>query len=105
MAKFFGAIGYAETKETAPDVWEEAIVERNYYGDVIRNTRRLENSGNLNDNIVVDNLISVVADAYAEKNFFAIRYVKWMGVPWKVTKVEVLRPRLILTMGDVYNKS
>ena len=105
MAKFFGAIGYAETKETAPDVWEEAIVERNYYGDVIRNTRRLENSGNLNDNIVVDNLISVVADAYAEKNFFAIRYVKWMGVPWKVTKVEVLRPRLILTMGDVYNKT
>lgn len=103
MAKFFGAVGYAETSETASGVWEETITERNYYGDVIRNNRRLEGGENLNDNIALNNLISIVADPYAVQHFFAIRYVKWMGASWRVTNVEVQSPRLILTIGGVYN--
>lgn len=103
MAKFYGAIGYAETKETSPGVWEESITKRNYYGDVTRNTRRLENGEHANDNLNVNNMLSIVADAFAYQNFFAIRYVEWMGACWKVTNVEVQRPRLILTIGGVYN--
>lgn len=103
MAKFYGVIGYVETKETSPGIWQEAITERSYYGDVTRNTRRLENGENLNDDVNVNNLISIVADAYAVQNIFAIRYAKWMGASWKVTNVEVQRPRLILTIGGVYN--
>jgi hypothetical protein len=103
MAKFYGPIGYAESKEKSPGVWEDTISEHNYYGDVIRNIRRMENSENVNDNINVDNQISIVADAYAYQNFFAIRYIKWMGALWKVAKVDVQRPRLILTIGGVYN--
>lgn len=105
MAKFYGPIGYSETVETKPGVYEEQIVERNYYGDVIRNSKRWENSEHLNDNININNTISVVADAYAYEHFFAIRYVKWMGASWKVSSVEVERPRLILTIGGVYNDS
>ncbi len=104
MAKFYGVIGYAETKETAPGVWREAITERSYYGDVIRNTRRWEGSEHLNDDLNINNLISIVADAYANENFFAIRYITWMGSKWKVTNVEVQRPRLILTIGGLYNE-
>ena len=104
MAKFFGKIGYAETQQTSPGVWEEKITEREYFGDLIRNTRRLQSSGNLNDNIVVANDISIVADPFANQNFHAMRYVEFMGTKWKISNVEVQYPRLILTLGDKYNE-
>lgn len=103
MAKFFGVIGYAETAETAPGVWKEQITERKYYGDVIRNTRALQSSDQLNDNINVSNEISIVADPYANQNFHAMRYVEFMGAKWKISNVSVQYPRLTLTLGGVYN--
>lgn len=104
MAKFFGKIGYAETQQTSPGVWEEKITEREYFGDLIRNTRRLQSSGNINDNIAVANDISIVADPFANQNFHAMRYVEFMGTKWKISNVEVQYPRLILTLGDQYNE-
>lgn len=103
MAKFYGTVGYAETQETRPGINEEVVTERNYAGDVFRNTRKLEAGESINDNVVVNNSISIVADPYAYKHFFAIRYVKWMEAVWKVTNVEVQSPRLLLTIGGVYN--
>lgn len=103
MAKFFGAIGYASTAEKAPGVYEETMVERKYYGDVIKLNRRLENGEGLIDDITVNNAISIIADPYANQNLFAIRYAEWMGTKWKVTNVEVVSPRLILTLGGVFN--
>lgn len=103
MAKFYGAIGYAKQVETAPDVYDEQITERYYYGDVVKNTKRFEKGEHLNDNLNVNNTISIMADAYAEQHFFAIRYVSWMGAKWKVTNVDVQRPRLVLSLGGVYN--
>lgn len=103
MAKFYGAVGYAETIESRPSIWQETVTERLYYGDIIRNARRLESGESVNDNITINNSISIVADPYAREHFFAIRYVKWMGTAWKVTNVEVQSPRLLLTIGDVYN--
>lgn len=104
MARFHGKVGYASSVETSPGVWKnDVITEREYFGDIVRNTRRLESGENLNDNVVVNNLISIVADAYANENFFAMRYVQWNGAYWKVTNVEVQRPRLLLTIGGVYN--
>ena len=103
MARYCGKIGFAETKETKPGVWKDEIVARIYYGDLTRNARRLQSSGNLNDNIVVTNELSIVADPYANENFHAMRYAEFMGVKWKITSVEVQRPRLILSLGEVYN--
>lgn len=103
MAKFCGVIGFAVTAETVPGVYEEQIIERRYYGDLNRNSRRLQSSENLNDNINVSNEISIVADPYASQNFHAIRYVGFMGAKWKVNLVDVQYPRLILTLGGVYN--
>lgn len=103
MAKFYGSIGYAETVETEPDVWVEKITEYTYRGDIQRNTRRWENGEHLNDNLNINNMISIVADAFAYDHFFAMRYVTWMGARWKITNVEIQRPRLILTIGGVYN--
>ena len=103
MAKFYGSIGYAELVEVNPGIWEEKITERKYYGDLIRNTRRLQTSDKLNDDINISNEISIVADPYANQNFHSMRYVEFMGAKWKITNVEVLYPRLILTIGGVYN--
>ena len=86
MAKFYGKIGYAEeTVEVRPGVWKDIPVERSYYGDVIRNSRKLESDQKVNADISVGNSISIVADAYAYQHFFAIRYVAGRGLygSWK----------------------
>lgn len=103
MAKFYGTIGYAQTVETKPGVWEEKIVERMYAGDLIRNTRRLQSTDQLNDNINVANEVSIVSDPFANENFYSMRYVEFMGAKWKVSNVEVQYPRLILTIGGLYH--
>lgn len=103
MAKFYGKIGYANTVETKPGVYEEQIVERYYYGDLIRNTRRLQSADKVNDDINISNEISIVADPYATNNFHTMRYAVFMGTKWKISNVEVSYPRLILTLGGVYN--
>ena len=103
MAKFYGVIGYAVTEETEPGIYEERIVEKEHFGDVIRNTRRLSNAAKVNDDITISNQISIVADPFANNNFHSMRYVLFMGSKWKVTEVEVQYPRLILTLGGVYN--
>lgn len=104
MAKFYGEIGYSETVETSPGVWQEQITKRQYFGDVLRNISRTQGGENLNDNLTIDNRLSIVADPYAYDNFYAMRYVKWQGSLWKITSVEVQRPRLILSIGGVYNE-
>lgn len=104
MAKFFGKIGYAVPADTNPGVWSEEITEREYFGDLIRNTRRLQTSDKLNDDINISNEISIVADPFAYQNFHSMRYVEFMGSKWKISNVEVQYPRLILTVGGVYNE-
>lgn len=103
MAKWYGVIGYAETSQTSPGVWSENITERYYSGDLTRNMRRLENSNNINDNVNINNEISIIADSFAYQNFHAIRYVEFMNAKWKITNVEVKYPRLVLTIGGLYN--
>ena len=103
MAKFAGVIGFEETVETSPGVYSENIVERLYYGDVIKNYRRLENSGEVNDNVTLSNEISVVCDEYAYRNYVLARYVEFMGAKWKITSISVQHPRLVLTVGGIYN--
>ena len=103
MAKFYGVIGYAITSETEPGIYEETIIERSYFGDLIKNTRRLQSSDKVNDDINISNSISIVADPYANENFHAMRYVEFMGAKWKISDVDVQYPRLVLTIGGVYN--
>jgi hypothetical protein len=103
VAKFYGKIGYRESVESAPGVWSNTIVEHSYFGDVVKNTRQLREGESLNDDITVQNSISIVADAYANEHFFAIQYIEWAGALWTVSDVEVQSPRLLLRLGGVYN--
>ena len=103
MAKFYGKIGYIGTVESEPGFWEEKAIEREYYGDITRNTSRYQQNSQVNDDIVINNILSIVADPYANENFQHMRYVNWMGAKWKITNVEVQYPRIILTLGGIYN--
>ena len=103
MAKFYGSIGFAETVETAPGIWDEQITERFYSGDLEKISRGLQSSDSVNDNINISNIISIIADPFAEQNLYAIRYVKFGGAKWKITNVYVQYPRLKLTIGGLYN--
>lgn len=103
MAKYYGAIGFATNIETSPGVWEDQITERIYYGDLIRNTRRLQTADKLNDDITISNQISIIGDAYIYDNIYAMRYVTFGKTKWKVSNVEVQFPRLVLEIGGLYN--
>lgn len=104
MARFHGEVGYGETVEAPPGSgkYVDQITRRPYYGDVIRNSRQLTGSG-VNEDIVVSNQISILADEYAIDNFSKIKFIRWAGKPWTVTDVEVRSPRLILSLGSVHN--
>ena len=103
MAKWYGEIGFAETVETKPGVWVEQITKRNYYGDVTRDSRRLQAADKLNDNVNISNQISIISDPYANENFHSMRYAFYMGTRWKITDIEVQYPRLNLILGGVWN--
>ena len=103
MAKWFGKIGFEEQIESAPGVWTPNIIERDYYGDVIRNTRRLRTTDQVNDDITISNEISIVADPYAMNSFHSMKWVEWMGAKWKAVSVDVQYPRLTISLGEVWN--
>lgn len=103
MAKFYGTIGYSVTTETSPGVWSEVTDEKTYCGDIIKNNRRWQVSDQVNDNLSLNNVISIVADPFAFENFHAMRYIKLMGASWKILSVDIQRPRILLTVGGVYN--
>ena len=104
MAKFYGEIGYGVTVETSPGVHGEQITARNYYGEIVKNARRVQSAESINDNVNVSLEISILADPFANNNFQTMRYIQYMGAKWKITNVDIQFPRLILTIGGVYNE-
>ena len=104
MAKFHGNIGFSNVQvEKAPGVFVNEMVERPYYGDVLRNSSKAQSGDNLNKDLTLDNKLSIVADPFAFEYFYAMGYVQWMGALWEIKSAEVQRPRIILTIGGVYN--
>lgn len=103
MAKWYGKVGYIVTDNTKPGVWEPKVTERPYYGDLLKNISKWSTTNKVNDDLNVANQISIVADPFAYQNFSAIRYVEFMGAFWGVTSAEVQYPRIILTVGGVWN--
>lgn len=102
--KWSGKIGFVETKETRPGVWENVTTERNFYGDVIRDIRKNQSSGQVNDDINISNRISIVSNSFVRDNLSFMKYIEFMGAKWKITDVEVQYPRLILTIGGLWNE-
>lgn len=102
MARWFGKVGYSIDEETSPGVHNPRIVERESYGDIIKATSSWNGSSEVNDNLVLNKTISIVAEPFAFEHYSRIVYIEYMGTKWKVTSVDPQRPRLVLTTGGVY---
>lgn len=102
MAKFCGFLGYSTNVETSPGIWDAKIVEREVIGDILSITRRWVQDADINDDLTVNNRLSIIADQYCMDHAFEIRYVRMMGAKWKVKSIEVQPPRLILNIGELY---
>lgn len=105
MSRFFGPIGFVTSMEIpeGSGIWKDVAIEKMYRGEVTKNVKRWDTSQYLNDDLNINNMISIIADPYISNNLFAVRYVKWLGNYWKVTSAEVQFPRIILSLGGVYN--
>lgn len=103
MGKWYGNVGFAKTVETEPGIWEEQIIVKPYFGDVMSNRWKRQNSGEVNDNVNISTIISILADAFANENCSEMVYAEYMGTKWKITDIEPQYPRLLLTLGGVYN--
>lgn len=103
MAKFCGYIGFETPKELRPGVWSSDIVEHKYYGDITRNNRKWENGTDVNDDLNISNVFSVLADSFCKKNLGCMKYLVYMGTKWKIKSVDIQLPRLNITVGGVYH--
>jgi hypothetical protein len=101
--KYYGIVGYGKSGEAQNGVWADIVTERYYYGDIVKDTRRMAQTQEVNTQMTTGNSIEILADPYALEHFDAIKYVEMAGALWFVTEVEQKRPRLILRLGGVYN--
>lgn len=106
MARFYGRIGFVlDHVEIVPGVWKPSLQIRYYYGDVMKRRLSWEKGESINDDIKIGNQFSILADEYAETHMYAMKWIEWKGVKWKITSIEIERPRMILTIGDIYNET
>lgn len=103
MAKFYGIIGFVKTVDKGKGIWGEELAEKPYAGDVIRNGLRAQSSDKLIDDLIITNQISIIADSFANENLGTMKYVIYRGAKWKILEITESHPRLILTLGGVYN--
>lgn len=102
--KFSGMIGFIKTGETSPDVYTPTYTERHYMGDVLKNSVKWSNKNEVNDDILIQNRISILADRYMAENIGYMRYVVWNKVKWKITDIDITYPRMTLTLGGLWNE-
>ena len=102
MAKYYGNIGFATQAETRPGIWEDTVEARPYKGDVLHSGRRYEQSESINDNLVLTNRFSIISDAYLLAHIPELRYLEYQGAKFKITSVELERPRVTISVGGVY---
>lgn len=106
MSKWCGKIGYEETVETEPGVWEPQIIEKEQFGDLIEHRfRRDSSSESVNDDLTISTEISVIAGPYTMEHCSSIIYAELMGTKWKVKNIDLQYPRIRLTLGGVWNGS
>lgn len=102
MSKFFGMIGFVQTRETEPGIWEQKVEERLFSGDITQTSASWNDAQRINGDLELNHTLSLVCDNYLTQNMFALRYVNYLGRRWSVRSIEVRSPRMILVLGKEY---
>ena len=103
MSKFAGLVGYVTQEQTVPGVWSPVERPRKMKGDLLRLSSSTRDDDNVNSDISLNHRVSLVGDAYAFSNYYDIRWIKIDNVKWEVDSIEIQRPRIIATLGGVWN--
>lgn len=103
MARYAGLVGYVTTEETFPGVWSPVERPKVMKGDIIRMSSAVQSGDKINDDISLNHRVSLIGDAYSFGNYYNIKWIELDGRKLKVDSVEIQRPRLILSLGGVYN--
>lgn len=103
MAKFAGLVGYVTQEETVPGVWSPVDNPRMMKGDVIRQVSNYQDDGKVNGNITLNHRVSLIGDAYAFGNYYNIKWIELDGYKWEISSVEISRPRIIVSLGGLWN--
>jgi hypothetical protein len=104
MPKCSGIIGYVQTVETQPGIWSEKPVEKRYYGDIVKDNRKLIEPSQINSDITISNNISIVCNKFMLENLAYMKYLSFMNSKWKISSVDIKPPRMIITLGGLYNE-
>ena len=104
MPKCSGVIGYALAGETQPGVWTEGITEKKYIGEIVKDNRRIVDQGEINGSINISNNISIISNRFMLDNMEYMRYLTFNKSKWKISSVEIKPPRIIITLGGLYNE-
>ncbi len=103
MAKYAGLVCYVTQEEKVPGVWtplENPVLMK---GDIIRQSSNYQDNGKINSDISLNHRVSLVGDAYAFDNYYNIKWIMLDGRKWEVTSVEIQRPRIIVSIGGLWN--
>lgn len=106
MNKFYGKVGFAinTNSEEDPDAYMDTIVERAYYGDILRNSHRYSQGSTLSGDLTISNQFSIISDPFANEHSDAMRYIVYNSTKWAITDVDISQyPRLIVSVGGKYN--
>lgn len=103
MSKFSGLVGYVTQLETSPGVWSSVENSNMMKGDVIRQSSNSQNGDKVNSDVTLSHRVSLLGDAHSFNNYYNIRWVEVDGRKWQVASVEIQRPRIIVTLGGVWN--
>jgi hypothetical protein len=101
--KYSGKIGFASKVETSPGVWEDEITERDYIGDVLQRTERLDTGSTIIPSYRTTTSYSVLSDGVLKERYSDVRYISDQGTRWKVDSIIKKFPRMEMFVSEEYN--
>lgn len=104
--KFSGKAGFRiDDVEIEPGVYKPQVVVKAIKGSVVSNSYQHQNSDKSTiDNVRITNQLSIVANQFLNKHITNLMYVEFQGVKWKVESFDIQPPRVVVSLGGVYNE-
>lgn len=106
MAKYSGKLGLVyPDAETAPGIWApEKVEEVSVKGDTLNLSKSYSpSSQSINDDLTLSKRVSIIASSDLIADTASMRYLTYLGQRWKIVEIDFQRPRLIFTLGGIWN--